>query len=214
MVTKFKLKQSENLILNQEQTLAAQKNENLNTQLLLNQKESKLALAQKELAILTKSKNLKTTILIGIALLMVLIGIFIVILWEKIKIQRNSGKILSNAASKMTEAKIELDNFTSIVQDEKQKSPTDLASIQNKFENFEQTITNVISETQNFGFRISHEIKGPLKIIQARLEKISSNLNPDQVQNLNEINHQVFKMQEMGDKLLNASKNPKNLNLS
>ncbi|MBK8886474.1 MAG: hypothetical protein IPN46_07930 [Saprospiraceae bacterium] len=133
---KFKLKQSENLILNQEQTLAAQKNENLNTQLLLNQKESKLALAQKELAILTKSKNLKTTILIGIALLMVLIGIFIVILWEKIKIQRNLEKILSNAASKMTEAKIELDNFTSIVQDEKQKSPTDLASIQNKFENF------------------------------------------------------------------------------
>lgn len=203
---KFKLKQSENLILNQEQTLAAQKNENLNTQLLLNQKESKLALAQKELAILTKSKNLKTTILIGIALLMVLIGIFIVILWEKIKIQRNLEKILSNAASKMTEAKIELDNFTSIVQDEKQKSPTDLASIQNKFENFEQTITNVISETQNFGFRISHEIKGPLKIIQARLEKISSNLNPDQVQNLNEINHQVFKMQEMGDKLLMLSK--------
>lgn len=202
----FKLKNSENKILDQNQKLAIQKNQNLNNQILLNEKSSKLLIAEKELAILNKDKMVKNTILIGILLLLILVLVFIYILWTKTKIQKNLETILSEGTTKMLQAKSKLDDFTHFVQQDKAIATSQIEDIKNGFALFEKTVSDVINDTQSYSFKISHEIQGPIKVIQSRLQNLSQHMGDERENDIREISEMVQKMQDVVDKLLLLTK--------
>lgn len=202
----YKIKETENLLLVQNKKLTDEQNKNLKTQIQLNKQKNKLAKAEHEITLYKKEKKLQTGIIISIILLLTLTSLFLYILWKKMRIQKNLENILINANHKMLNSINKISQFNSIIQFNSTKSNTDVKIIQEDFEKFEETITKIINETQNFSFKVSHEIKAPIQIIQSHLQKLSSQLNTEQLKTLQEINSLVGNIKEMGDKLLTLSK--------
>lgn len=202
----FKLKNSENKILDQNQKIAIQQNENLNNQMLLNAKTNKLKIAEKELDILYKDKLFNQAILISCLILILLASIFIYILWKKTKIQKNLENILHEGTERMIQAKTQLDDFTNFVQHDKAISSSHFHDIKNEFAMFEKTVSEVVNETKSFSFKISHEIQGPIKVIQNKLNNLSRYIDADKEKDLKEITEMTQKMHDVVEKLLLLSK--------
>ena len=78
--------------------------------------------------------------------------------------------------------------------------------IQNGFETFEQTVTDVLNEAQHYSFKISHELNVPIRTIKSHMEKLSHTLPLDQNEDMLIIHQSVNRMQEMADKILLLSK--------
>jgi len=134
----FKIKQTENTILEQTQNIALEKNENLKNQILIDAQRNKLQLAEKELSILNKNQYIKNAILLSICIVILLISAFIYILWKKIKVQQNLEQMLQNTTQKVLQAKQQLEEFTPFVKLNTGKLSSDISEIQKDLEKFEQ----------------------------------------------------------------------------
>ena len=123
----YHVKETENLLLSQNQTISNEKNKNLINQIKITKQENKIKLKEKEITILRKNKTISKTILISIILVILISLVFLYILWKKSKLLHRLESSISMASQNLLNAKKHLELL------DKSSSSLKTSSVKNDF---------------------------------------------------------------------------------
>ena len=205
----YHVKETENLLLSQNQTISNEKNKNLINQIKITEQENKIKLKEKEITILRKNKTISKTILISIILGILISLVFLYILWKKSKLLHRLESSISMASQNLLNAKKHLELLDENSSNFKTSSvKNDFHSIMDDFITFEKDIESIVENTQKYKFRIHHEIKTPIIRIQYLLGKLSTseNISNDEKETLTSIQNNIKSMKDTAEKILLLSK--------